>query len=63
MTLNEQETRAAEVQILDSMSEDGMPEAILRSKVRWCVCACVCVCLCVCVCVCVCVTWGAPAQA
>lgn len=33
MSLNEQEARAAEVQLLDSMSDEGMPDSIVRSKV------------------------------
>jgi len=33
MTLNEEESLAAEVQILDSMSEDSIPDAVVRSKV------------------------------
>ena len=43
MTLNEEESLAAEVKILDSMSEDNIPDDVLRSKVRgnhaffWCV--------------------------
>lgn len=34
LTLNEEESLAAEVKILDSMSEDSMPDNIVRSKVR-----------------------------
>lgn len=33
LTLNEEESLAAEVKILDSMSEDSMPDNIVRSKV------------------------------
>jgi hypothetical protein len=33
MTLNEEESLAAEVKILDSMSEDNIPDDVLRSKV------------------------------
>lgn len=41
MSLNEQETRAAERQILDSMSDEGMPDSIMRSKVWFNVSTCV----------------------
>jgi hypothetical protein len=34
LTLNEEESLAAEVKILDSMSEDSMPDNVVRSKVR-----------------------------
>lgn len=33
LTLNEEESLAAEVKILDSMSEDNIPDDIVRSKV------------------------------
>ena len=33
MTLNEEESLAAEVKILDSMSEENIPDDIVRSKV------------------------------
>jgi hypothetical protein len=33
-SLSDSEARAAEVRVLDSMSEDGLPDAIVRSKVR-----------------------------
>lgn len=32
-SLNQEETLAQEVQILDSMSEDSIPDDVLRSKV------------------------------
>jgi hypothetical protein len=42
MTLNDEESLAAEVKILDSMSEDNIPDNVVRSKVCnlqhvWCV--------------------------